>query len=111
MVKGVKTKTKQPILFTFCKSATKKYELKKIIKETIVELQKAGIIIIVATICDQAATNVAAIKLLIEETKEEYLRKNKEFKSHLKSMGKKYFHYLTPHIYWKGYATIFYKKI
>lgn len=75
------------------------------------ELQKAGIIIIVATICDQAATNVAAIKLLIEETKEEYLRKNKEFKSHAFEVnGQKIFPLFdTPHLL-KGIRNNFLQK-
>lgn len=63
----------------FCAGTTKtdslKYQLKTIGKKVLATGLK-----VVATTCDQGATNIAAINQLINETKADYLRKRKEFK-------------------------------
>lgn len=80
MLKGIKTKKKQPILYHFCKGGTKSVDLKKVLLETIEKLNKAGIII-VATICDQATPNVSTIKKVQHETRVKYIQENKEYNS------------------------------
>lgn len=57
------------------KTDSLKYQLKTIGKKVLATGLK-----VVATTCDQGATNIAAIKQLINETKADYLRKGKEFK-------------------------------
>lgn len=80
MIKCIKTKSKQPVCFSFCQSATKSCDLKNLIVTVIKELEKTGLII-VATICDQATTNVSTIKSLKKDTKIKYLKENKEYDS------------------------------
>ncbi|XP_072941324.1 uncharacterized protein, partial [Epargyreus clarus] len=43
MIKGIKTKCKQPICFTFCKGTTKAVDLKKILKNIIMEINATGL--------------------------------------------------------------------
>ncbi|KAF9404446.1 hypothetical protein HW555_014330, partial [Spodoptera exigua] len=74
MIKGIKNKSKQPICFTFCKGATKANDLKKILVNVIEEVNSTGLKV-VATICDQAATNVRVVQELQKETQEKYLRR------------------------------------
>ncbi|CAG4944833.1 unnamed protein product [Colias eurytheme] len=71
MIKGIKSKSKQAISFTFCKSCTKASDLKEILTEAIKELQHIEFRV-VATICDQASSNVKVIKMLQEDTKNKY---------------------------------------
>ncbi|KAF9804120.1 hypothetical protein SFRURICE_020548 [Spodoptera frugiperda] len=71
MIKGIKSKTKQPILFTFTKSGIKKQDLKDLLLETIKNINSTGLKV-VSTICDQCPTNVAVIKQLREETQKKY---------------------------------------
>lgn len=79
MVRGVVKKYKQPVAFSFCNSTTKTFDLKKQIKEVIINLQNCGLNV-VATVCDQGATNMAAINEIINETKASTLRRNIEYK-------------------------------
>lgn len=71
MIKGIKSKTKQPICFTFSKGLTKTRDLKALLVTVIKELNAAGLKV-VTTICDQCPTNVAVIKELREETRKQY---------------------------------------
>ncbi|XP_047034960.1 uncharacterized protein LOC124640998 isoform X2 [Helicoverpa zea] len=80
MIKGIKSKSKQPICFTFCKGTTKANDLKNIITRVIKEINSTGLKVI-ATICDQAATNVRVVRQLLAETREKYLRKGMEYYS------------------------------
>lgn len=80
MIKGIKSKSKQPICFTFCKGITKANDLKNIITRVIKEINSTGLKVI-ATICDQAATNVRVVRQLLAETREKYLRKGMEYYS------------------------------
>lgn len=77
MIKSIKGKYKQPICFTFCRSCTKKEDLKKIIIDIIREIHKTGLTI-VATICDQSQTNISVVNSLKEDTKRIYLRQGIE---------------------------------
>lgn len=73
MIKGIKSKRKQPICFTFCKGTTKAAELKNLLKCVIKEINSTGLIV-VATICDQATTNVRVVRELQNDTRERYVR-------------------------------------
>lgn len=79
MIRGVLRNYKQPISYTFCAGSTKKNELIQQIKENISQLQKIGFKVM-ATVCDQGASNVSALNHLIEETRAQYLRKGQEFR-------------------------------
>lgn len=82
MVRGLMHNYKQPIYYSFSKSATKGPELAKQIKEVVTAVQEAGLIV-VATVCDQGTNNRQALKLLLNETRGVYLRKEKEPKSNV----------------------------
>lgn len=71
MIKGIKSKTKQPISFTFSKSGIRKEDLKTLVRKIIIELTSIGLKVI-STICDQSPTNVAVIRELREETQKKY---------------------------------------
>lgn len=79
MVRGVIKKYKQPIAYTFCQSSTPTKDLKQIIQGCIEKLQETGLKV-VATVCDQGTTNVAAINSLMRDTKEQYLRREEEYR-------------------------------
>jgi len=55
-----------PIGYGFCQSTTNTIQLVRCIKKWLTVLMKCGFKP-VATVCDQGATNIAAINLLIEE--------------------------------------------
>lgn len=65
MLRGVRRRWKQPVAYTFSEHSVEKSVLTKLIKEIISECQKIGFVV-VATICDQAQTNTAAINQLIK---------------------------------------------
>lgn len=64
MLKGICRKWKQPICF--CKGATSAAEIKRLLVELIKEISRIGLNVI-ATICDQGATNQSAIRALIQD--------------------------------------------
>lgn len=78
MLRGIVKKYKQPLAYYFCAGSTKTINLKEEIKKNICKLQEVGFTVL-ATVCDQGTTNVAAINSLIKETKEKYLRQNKPY--------------------------------
>lgn len=80
MIKGIKNKFKVPVCLTFCQSGTKKEKLKTLIKENVKVINSTGLII-VSTICDQSTTNVSVIKALLEETRQDYVRREQERKT------------------------------
>lgn len=80
MVRGIKRKFKQSISFYFTESGMKTPDLVVALKETIRAVQATGLKII-ATVCDQAPTNVAALNILHKETIENYTRKGIEKKT------------------------------
>lgn len=63
MVKGITKSWKQPIVYTFCSSSTKTMDLVRLLKVIISQCQQSGLKIL-ATVCDQGATNCAAINYL-----------------------------------------------
>lgn len=107
MVRGIVRNFKQPLCYLFCKSTTKRYDLANQICEVVRAVHSTGLKV-VSTICDQGSTNMAAINMLIHDTKAFYLRQNKifdgdfyevEYKHGEKMELIKIFHlYDTPHL-------------
>lgn len=79
MVRGLKKKFKQPVLYSFCHGTTKSPYLKNILKRVIREVRKTGLNVL-CTVCDQGTSNEATIKSLINDTREDYIRNGKEFR-------------------------------
>nr|CAI5856389.1 unnamed protein product [Callosobruchus analis] len=77
MLKGIYKKWKQSICYTFCVNATPMVHLVKLIKDIVRCVRQVGLNI-VATICDQGTTNVAAINTLLNDTRSYCLRNNIE---------------------------------
>lgn len=75
MIRGVIKNYKQPIYYSFCAGTTPKLVLAQLIKNIIKELHNIGFTVI-ATVCDQGTSNTSAINYLIEETRQEHLRKS-----------------------------------
>lgn len=67
MLRGLKSGWKMPISFGFCENQTKTPQLIHCIKEIVKAVTKSGFKI-VATVCDQESSNVAAINLLRQDT-------------------------------------------
>lgn len=82
MVRGLIYNYKQAVSYTFSSSATKGPELAKQIKAVIIGLQEAGLKV-VDSVCDQGTNNRQALKLLINETRGNYLRKLEEPKENI----------------------------
>ena len=70
-------KWKQPITYYFCNGTTKTDRLVLYIKQVISNVMSTGLKI-VATVCDQGATNVAAINKLKDETNRYCMHQNVE---------------------------------
>lgn len=68
MLRGIKKKWKQPIAYYFCNGTTKTDHLVMYIKQVPNFILLTTGLQIIATVCDQGATNVAAIRRLKEET-------------------------------------------
>lgn len=80
MVRGLYRNWKQPVAFTFCKGTTSTVQLVALIKDIVGAVNVTGLKI-VATISDQGATNRAAIRQLSQQTKVQYCRAGREFRS------------------------------
>ncbi|XP_050515515.1 uncharacterized protein LOC126890548 [Diabrotica virgifera virgifera] len=78
MIKGIYKQWKQPICYTFSDGATKSRKLKNLIIDVIKQLQNIGLTV-VATVCDQGGPNAAAVNLLIQESRTEYLRIGQDY--------------------------------
>jgi hypothetical protein len=99
MVRGIIKKYKQPVQFTFCAETTKTIHLKKMIQTVTKKIQECGLKV-VATICDQGVTNVAAINLLLKETEEMYVRKGEDYPDNIIVIANKIIYplYDPPHL-------------
>jgi hypothetical protein len=99
MIKGIYSNWKQPVCYTFCESSTPTVDSVKLIKDVVRHVRQTGLNI-VATICDQGSTNVAAIKNLIADTNAYCLNNNIQntFQGYLVD-GKEVVHlYDVPHL-------------
>ncbi|XP_071579063.1 uncharacterized protein [Temnothorax nylanderi] len=67
MLRGLNTGWKMPVSYNFCSKTTNTPQLIRCIKEHINKISKAGFHII-ATVCDQGSTNIAAINQLLLRT-------------------------------------------
>lgn len=63
----LKTGKKMPLGYGFCKGNTKTVQLMRCVKQWLINIINCGLIP-VATICDQGATNIAALITLISES-------------------------------------------
>lgn len=79
MIRGVVKKYKQPISYTFCKSTTNSHDLASQLKNVVRAVHSTGLRV-VGTVCDQGATNTAAINILKNDTKNSCCQKNVEYK-------------------------------
>ncbi|CAK1603601.1 unnamed protein product, partial [Parnassius mnemosyne] len=86
MVRGIVKKYKQPIAYSFCSGTTKSVDLKYQLKNIIEKVQNTGLKV-VATVCDQGATNIAALNQLMEETKGNYLRNDEDYEGGFFEVG------------------------
>lgn len=77
MLRGINKKWKQPIAYYFCNGTTKTDRLVLYLKQVISNIFTTGLKV-VATVCDQGATNVAAINKLKEETNNYCMRQQIE---------------------------------
>lgn len=82
MLRGIKRKWKQPVYYNFVNGATKHMDLVTIIKLIIRKCHSIGLNV-VSTICDQGASNQAAINYLVKQTQEEYKRAGKDMSEYI----------------------------
>jgi len=73
MIRGLARRYKQPVGFTFPSTCIKTAELSALITEVVKKLTSSGFKVM-ATVCDQAPSNVAAINRLVANTAKEDLR-------------------------------------
>ncbi|KAF2886912.1 hypothetical protein ILUMI_19258 [Ignelater luminosus] len=78
-LRAIKKKFKQPIASSFTQGQIKTPDLMRVIKEIVRERRKAGLNII-CTVCDQGTSNESAIKTLMKQTEEDYLRNGDEWR-------------------------------
>lgn len=83
IVRGIRKIIKQPVAFMFTNSSMKTPNLVNAIKE-VVEAVQLTVLKVIALICDQASTNVAAINILKAEMNAKYL---KEFHKEKRNFG------------------------
>lgn len=76
MIRGLFKKWKQPICFFFCEGTIPTFQLVRIIKEVVRKVRFVGLNIV--CICNQGATNQAAINILINETAIKCIKQNKK---------------------------------
>lgn len=78
MIRGILKKYKQPVAYSFCKGSTKSKDLSKQLKIIIKKLCDCGLKV-VATVCDQGTSNMAALNILMNETRQNYLKSGKNY--------------------------------
>lgn len=78
MIRGITKKYKQTVGYSFCSGSTNTMDLVRQIPEIITKLQETGLTVI-ATVCDQGATNKSAINNLIQLTKSKKFNQNKSW--------------------------------
>lgn len=71
---------KQPLGYTFCKSTTSSEDIVRQFKNIVREVHDTGFVI-VASICDQGATNVKSIRQLITDSKRDAFHTGTELRS------------------------------
>lgn len=71
----LKTGKKMPLGYGFCENSTKTIQLIRCVKEWLTNIIACGLIP-VATICDQGASNVAALNILVSESNRKRTMRN-----------------------------------
>lgn len=71
----LKSGNKMPLGYGFCESGTKTYQLIRCIKEWLLNIAACGLIVL-ATVCDQSGSNIAAINYLVGESNKIRTMKN-----------------------------------
>ena len=77
MIRSIFGNWKQPVAYNFCSSSTAAADTVRLYKEIAKKCSDVGLEI-VASVCDQGATNSKAIKMLLEETRGDILRGGRE---------------------------------
>ncbi|XP_025162644.1 uncharacterized protein LOC105185088 [Harpegnathos saltator] len=109
MLRGIRTGWKIPLSYNFCKSQTKSGQLIYCIKKIVKKVVQSGFTII-ATVCDQATSNVSAINELLNHTRGMCLRNDEEFDGTIILYNQKIIHlYDPPHLI-KGIRNNFLTK-
>ncbi|KAF2887368.1 hypothetical protein ILUMI_18808 [Ignelater luminosus] len=80
ILRSIYKKWKQPVAYSFCKSSTSPPDIVRAFKDVIRSAVAAGLNVI-ACICDQGATNARAVRMLLEESRANALRKGKEYRN------------------------------
>lgn len=75
-IRGVQKRCKQPVVYFFTRGAMSSTSIVRNIKFMVKSLQDIGLSV-VATVYDQYAVNMAAVRALIEETRPVYIRNAK----------------------------------
>ncbi|KAI4455765.1 thap domain-containing protein 9 [Holotrichia oblita] len=75
MLRGICTAWKQPVDYAYCKSSMSSATIVHFYKDIVMQAKRAGLIL-VASVCDQASTNVHAIEMLLEDTRRCRISKN-----------------------------------
>ena len=76
--KNKKNPWKQALVFSFCKGSSSVPEIKNMYTEVVRRLHGIGFTV-VASVCDQGATNEKAMKELLKESKNKALKDNKNY--------------------------------
>ncbi|XP_017778044.1 PREDICTED: uncharacterized protein LOC108563776 [Nicrophorus vespilloides] len=82
MVRSIYRKWKLPVSYSFTQGTTKSSTIVQFIKEIVTRLVDIGYVV-AAFVCDQGPTNSAAINMLLEDTKREYIKENKKPKKNI----------------------------
>lgn len=73
MLRGIMKKWKQPVAYNFCNATTSAADIVRLYKDIVTKCYDVGLTV-VASVCDQGATNVRAIRMLLEESRGIYMR-------------------------------------
>lgn len=81
MLRGVNSGWKMPISFGYCENQTRTPQLISCIKDIVKSVNQSGLKL-VATVCDQGSSNVAAINILLQDTRRKMWQENKEYRTY-----------------------------
>ncbi|XP_024941956.1 uncharacterized protein LOC112494523 [Cephus cinctus] len=86
ILRGVERNCMMPLTYNFCKSSTSANQLARCIEEIVQAVTNSGFKI-VATVCDQGATNVSCINTLLRETRRKYFSEKTQFTGKIQTYG------------------------
>ncbi|XP_024874994.1 uncharacterized protein LOC112456393 isoform X2 [Temnothorax curvispinosus] len=95
MLRGLYSGWKMPISFGYCDSQTKTPQLLRCIKQIITAVNKTELEI-VATVCDQGSSNVAAINTLLKDTARKLWKQGTEHRRAFEVDGKEIIPFFDP---------------